>query len=60
MRCPTEMDAPSVRFFFLFDTIPGCLGLHVFIRRLTDLIDFCLFQCNLKSKLNYENKFCAR
>ena len=35
MRSPSEMDASSEMFFFLFDKIPGCL---LYLSRLTDLI----------------------
>ena len=34
MRSPSEMDAPSELFFFLFGTIPECL---LYLSRLTDL-----------------------
>ena len=36
LRSPSEMDAPSEMFFFLFDTIPGCL--LDYLNRLTDVI----------------------
>ena len=35
MRSPSEMDAPSEMFFFLFDTIPECL---LYLSRFVDLI----------------------
>ena len=56
MRSPSEMDALSEMFFFLFNTLPGCLlylqqvGLQIW------LIDLYVFQCNLKPKFNCENK----
>ena len=63
MGGPSEMNAPSEIFFCLFDTISGCLiqspnnFVLLHLRRLRVwLVDFCGIECNLKPKLNYENK----
>ena len=56
MRSPSEMDALSEMFFFLFYTIPGCLLVFISVGLRIGLVDFYVFQCNLKPKPNYENK----
>ena len=56
MRSPREMNAPSEMFFFLFNTVQECLGYFIFVDSRIRLVDFYVFQCNSKPKLNYENK----
>ena len=55
MRSFSEMDAFSEMFFFIFLNDSGML-LVFHLSRLTDLIDFYVFQCNLKPRLNYQER----
>ena len=46
MCIPSEMDAPSEMFFFLFDTIPGCLFVFISVGLRISLIDFYIGYIN--------------
>ena len=56
MRSFSEMDAPSEMFFFFFFLHDSGMLLVFYLSKLTDLIDFYVFQCNLKPRLNYQER----